>query len=158
MIGRRGAYASFPSYLDRLVTGSRITMHSFTSPNLQKYSLKPSAEDNEDSKLLNKLRKGGQVFSTEISTHTHVLLRWPERNNGVGVDHVVFVSLQTSQITARATKTRLQVLSSSSSSICGIITRLTRINCVQCVSARRNTTMRGKQQKRGNKQTHNFQV
>lgn len=31
-----------PAYLDRLVTGSRITMHSFTSPNLQKYSFKPS--------------------------------------------------------------------------------------------------------------------
>ena len=33
-----------PSYLDRLVTGSRITRHSFTSPNLQKYSFKPSAK------------------------------------------------------------------------------------------------------------------
>lgn len=43
VIGRRGAHASFSlSYLDRLVTGSRITMHSFTSPNLQKYSFKPS--------------------------------------------------------------------------------------------------------------------
>lgn len=39
-----GAANTPPSYLDRLVTGSRITMHSFTSPNLQKYSFKPSAK------------------------------------------------------------------------------------------------------------------
>lgn len=112
VIGRRGAHASFPSYLDRLVTGSRITMHSFTSPNLQKYSLKPSAEDNEDSELLNKLRKGDkfslQTPSPYTHTHTHVLLGWPERNNGVGVDHVVFASLQTSQITAKATQKKPQ--------------------------------------------------
>lgn len=29
-------------HLERLVTGSRITMHSFTSPYLQKYSFRPS--------------------------------------------------------------------------------------------------------------------
>ena len=40
VIGRRGARLS---HLDRLVAGSRITIHSFTSPNLQKYSFKPSA-------------------------------------------------------------------------------------------------------------------
>lgn len=39
-----GAATTPPPYLDRLVTGSRITMHSFTSPNLQKYSFKPSAK------------------------------------------------------------------------------------------------------------------
>lgn len=43
VIGRPGAHASF-SYLDRLVTGSRITIHSFTSPNLQKYSFRPSVD------------------------------------------------------------------------------------------------------------------
>lgn len=55
VIGRRGAHASFSpthppfasSYLDRLVTGSRITMHSFTSPNLPKYSLNPSAKQRQ---------------------------------------------------------------------------------------------------------------
>jgi len=33
-----------PPHLDRFVTGSRITIHSFTSPNLQKYSFSPSGE------------------------------------------------------------------------------------------------------------------
>lgn len=33
-------------HLERLVTGSRITIHSFTSPYLQKYSFKPSEKRN----------------------------------------------------------------------------------------------------------------
>lgn len=42
-----GAAHTPPPYLDRLVTGSRMTMHSFTSPNLQKYSFKPSAKQGD---------------------------------------------------------------------------------------------------------------
>lgn len=40
----RDAEARTPPYLDLFVTGSRITIHSFTSPNLQKYSFKPSVK------------------------------------------------------------------------------------------------------------------
>ena len=36
-------------HLERLVTGSRITMHSFTSPYLQKYSFRPS--ENKDKEI-----------------------------------------------------------------------------------------------------------
>lgn len=35
------------SHLERLVTGSRITIHSFTSPYLQKYSFRPSGKDSK---------------------------------------------------------------------------------------------------------------
>ena len=38
--------SQFP-HLERLVTGSRITIHSFTSPYLQKYSFKPSEGRNK---------------------------------------------------------------------------------------------------------------
>lgn len=34
-------------HLERLVTGSRITMHSFTSPYLQKYSFRPSEAEEQ---------------------------------------------------------------------------------------------------------------
>lgn len=34
-------------HLERLVTGSRITIHSFTSPYLQKYSFSPSVRHNK---------------------------------------------------------------------------------------------------------------
>lgn len=36
-------------HLERLVTGSRITMHSFTSPYLQKYSFRPSGKQKQKS-------------------------------------------------------------------------------------------------------------
>lgn len=35
------------AHLERLVTGSRITMHSFTSPYLQKYSFRPSEAEEQ---------------------------------------------------------------------------------------------------------------
>lgn len=37
-------------HLDLFVTGSRITIHSFTSPNLQKYSFSPSVEKGKQRK------------------------------------------------------------------------------------------------------------
>lgn len=38
-------------HLERLVTGSRITMHSFTSPYLQKYSFRPSEEEQKSNRF-----------------------------------------------------------------------------------------------------------
>jgi len=39
-------------HLERLVTGSRITIHSFTSPYLQKYSFRPSGKQNKTERKL----------------------------------------------------------------------------------------------------------
>lgn len=47
---QRRSRACRSPHLERLVTGSRITIHSFTSPYLQKYSFRPSGEQNRKMK------------------------------------------------------------------------------------------------------------